>query len=70
MKYLGEYKPDYYDGYNWHNAYVYCPAETGDEAMHCLHYEPIDNIEWMCRSCSGDTCQRREDDIHQHIIRL
>ena len=58
MKYLGQKVDEFYDGYTWdHGGYVMCPPDTADKQLECLHYEPVDAIDWMCRFCDGDHCK-------------
>ena len=38
-------------------AHTYCPcAETVDQLMECLHYEPLDAVDWECRFGYADHC--------------
>ena len=66
MKFLG-IKVDSHGVYNgvddwvqfpWH---IYCPADTAEEEMECLHYEPLDCVDWICRYGNGDHCLKGEE---------
>ena len=58
MKYIGEYIPEFYGNGTWdHGNYMLCPADTADEEMECLYYEPVDAVTWMCKHCGGDHCR-------------
>jgi len=60
VKYLGEYINKYYNGFHWDSGgYMFCPAESADDQMHCLHYETEDTIFWGCKFCDGDCCIKR-----------
>jgi len=61
MKFLG-IKIDSHGSWNgvddWRQipAHIYCPADIAEEEMECLHYEPLDYVNWMCKFCDGDRC--------------
>ena len=61
MIHLRQYSPPYFDGYTWdRGGYWYCPADVSvDQMLECLHYEPLDSIEWECKWADEDICKWR-----------
>ena len=58
MKYIGEYVAPWFDGFTWdHGKFTRCPVKQLDDYLTCLHYEPINTIEWDCIHANGDICK-------------